>query len=36
MFRDSNQVSNCLSNYATLYDTWIDKNNFCIKIGFKY
>ena len=28
MFRDSNQVSNCLSNYATLYDTLIDKNNF--------
>jgi len=28
MLRDCNQVSICLSNYATLYDTLIDKNNF--------
>ena len=28
MLRDCNQVNICLSNYATLYDTLIDKNNF--------
>lgn len=28
MLRTSNQTSLCLSNYANLYDTLIDKNNF--------